>query len=243
MNFESIAYALLLGVLPALLWLWFWVQEDNLHPEPRSILILTFVAGALTVIATIFIEHFISILFSGDALITTRYVLWAATEEISKLVTVIIIAMGSREMDEPIDAMIYCITAALGFAALENSLYIFTHLSNGDMTAGLISGNVRFMGATLLHVVSSASIGFMIGLAMYKNALIRTISLMVGVILATTLHTSFNLSIIGVKSDTEVLKIFGWVWGAIIILLILFEEIKIVKPKIPEVTEELLEVK
>ena len=243
MNFESIAYALLLGVLPALLWLWFWVQEDNLHPEPRSILILTFVAGALTVIATIFIEQFISILFSGDALITTRYVLWAATEEISKLVTVIIIAMGSREMDEPIDAMIYCITAALGFAALENSLYIFTHLSNGDMTAGLISSNVRFMGATLLHVVSSASVGFMIGLAMYQNAFVRTVSLLTGVILATTLHTSFNLSIIGVKSDTEVLKIFGWVWGAIIILLILFEEIKIVKPKIPEVTEELLEVK
>jgi RsiW-degrading membrane proteinase PrsW (M82 family) len=39
----------LTAVLPALLWLFFWLREDRFHPEPRGLLILTFLAGGLVV--------------------------------------------------------------------------------------------------------------------------------------------------------------------------------------------------
>jgi RsiW-degrading membrane proteinase PrsW (M82 family) len=243
MNLETIGYALLSGILPALLWLWFWVKEDNLHPEPKKIIFLTFIAGAITVVVALVLEKFIADIFPGDLNSTTRYIFWSAAEEITKLLAVTAIALSSKEMDEPIDAMIYCITVALGFAAIENSLFIFTHLNIGDVTKGIIAGNMRFMGATLVHVVSSASIGFMIGLTLYKNIFLKSISITFGVILAITLHAAFNLSIIEVRVATDTLKIFGWVWGAIVILLILFEEIKVVKPRAPEANKNLLEIK
>ena len=233
-NFEIVAYALLSGVLPALLWLWFWIKEDNLHPEPKKLIFLAFIMGAISVLAAIFIEQSIAAEFDGNALETIRYVLLAATEEIAKLVMVIIIALATKEMDEPIDAMIYCITVALGFAAFENFLFTFNHFHTGDVAKGIITGNMRFMGATLVHVVSSASIGFMIGLSLYKNILVKAIALVTGVILAVALHSAFNLSIIRVTVETDTLKIFAWVWGAIVVLLILFEEIKVVKPKSAE---------
>jgi RsiW-degrading membrane proteinase PrsW (M82 family) len=229
MNLEIVIYALLSGILPALLWLWFWLKEDNLDPEPRKIIALTFIAGMLSVIVALLLEKFISDIFSDES---TRYIFWAAAEEIVKLIAVTIFAFNTKYFDEPIDALIYCITVAIGFAALENALFIFSHIDSGNITKGIISGNMRFIGATLVHVVSTASIGFMIGLSYYKGIIIKSISITIGVILAITLHSAFNLSIIRVTEASDTLKIFSWVWGAIIILLILFEEIKIIKPKV-----------
>jgi RsiW-degrading membrane proteinase PrsW (M82 family) len=227
MNFTSIGYALLSGVLPALLWLWFWLKEDKLHPEPKSRVFGTFIAGGIMVLFAIVFEKFV-----GDMIASTeyRYIAWAAIEELVKFAAVAIIALRSKDMDEPIDAMVYCITVALGFAALENTLFILSPLDAGDVTKTIITGNMRFVGATLVHIVSSASIGFMIGLTFYRRRITKIIFGFVGILIAITLHSAFNLSIINV-STTSTLKVFAWVWCAIIILMILFEEIKVVKPK------------
>lgn len=227
MDLTTIVYALLSGILPALLWLWFWLKEDNLHPEPRSLIALSFIGGAVVVVLAIILEKYISDIVADT---TTKYIIWAAIEEIVKFVAVSVIALRSRNMDEPIDAMIYCITVALGFAAIENALFILSSLDTGDITRSIVTGNMRFIGATLVHVISSASIGFMIGISYYKNALIKAIALLTGIILSIVLHASFNLSIIN-STAINTLKVFGWVWIAVVILIILFEEVKGIKPK------------
>lgn len=228
MDFTTIAYALLSGILPALLWLWFWLKEDNLHPEPRSLIVVSFISGMIVVVFAIFLEKFVADLISDENI---RYILWAGIEEIVKFFAVGIIALGTTSIDEPIDAMIYGITVALGFAAIENTLFVFSQLNTGEIAKSIITGNMRFLGATLVHVVSSASIGLMIGISFYKDIFVKTISVIFGVILAVALHSAFNLSIIN-ATGSNTLKIFGWVWCSVVILLIIFEEVKAIKPKI-----------
>ncbi len=218
----NIVYALLAGLLPTLLWLYFWLREDNLHPEPRSLITMSFIGGMLVVIVAIVLEKYASELIIDEKY---KYIAWASIEEICKFIVVAIIALRSRYMDEPIDAMIYCITVALGFAALENALFILSPLENGEIAKGIITGNMRFVGATLVHVVSSAIIGFMIGITFYKSRLTKVLSLIIGVILAIVLHAGFNLSIIN-ETVTNTLKVFGLVWVAVVILIMLFEEVK-----------------
>jgi RsiW-degrading membrane proteinase PrsW (M82 family) len=220
-------YALFAGILPALLWLWFWLREDNLHPEPRSLVAASFIGGMIVVIVAAVLEKYIHDVVIDE---TFRYITWAAIEEICKFIAVAIIAFPSRNMDEPIDAMIYCITVALGFAALENTLFILSPLHSGDIAKGIVTGNMRFIGATLVHTVCSAMIGFMIGISFYKNTFIKTISLITGVILAIVLHAGFNLSIIN-ETVTNTIKVFSLVWVAVVILIVLFEEIKGVNEK------------
>lgn len=218
----TFVYALLAGMLPALLWLWFWLKEDSLHPEPKKLLLCSFLGGMLTVIVAVICEKYAFDVIQSE---TYRYIAWAIIEEVCKFAAVVVIALNSKYMDEPIDAMIYCITVALGFAALENTLFILSPFHAGDISKGLVTGNMRFIGATLVHTVSTALIGFMIGISFYKNTLVKTISVIAGVILASALHASFNLSIIN-ETVTNTLKVFSWVWIAVVILLILFEEIK-----------------
>ncbi len=222
----EIFYALLAGILPAILWLWFWLKEDNLHPEPRLLLAFSFLGGMLSVALVLPLQKLVLDLLDGSTLAyatTLKYIIWAGIEEIMKLVVVYFIALRSRFLDEPIDAMIYLITVALGFAALENTFFILKPLELGNTLQALISGNLRFIGATLLHVVASATIGFSISLTFFKGKLLKRTSLLFGVILATALHAAFNLFIIQ-SSGIDTFKIFALVWVGVIILMLFFEK-------------------
>ncbi len=222
-----IVYAVLAGVIPSLIWLFFWTREDIAHPESRLILTLSFFGGMLSVALAIVAEKWVGTLFSDP---TIRYTLWAAVEEIVKFLAVLSVALFTKQNDEPIDAMIYCITVALGFAALENTLFILGPLSNGEIVKSVITGNMRFMGATLVHVVSSAVVGFALGLAFYRGYIAKVSAAIIGLGAAIAFHTAFNLSIIA-SGTVDSLKVFSWVWGAVVILIILFEEIKVVHPQ------------
>ena len=117
------------------------------------------------------------------------------------------------------------ITAALGFAALENTFFILGPLLDGNLFEGLITGNLRFIGASLLHTVSSAVIGVAIAFSYYKQARLRHDYLIFGIATAIVLHTVFNFFIIQ-ESGVHIFIVFGGVWLAAIILLLLFERIK-----------------
>jgi RsiW-degrading membrane proteinase PrsW (M82 family) len=138
-------------------------------------------------------------------------------------------ALGRKEFDEPVDALIYLITAALGFAALENIIFLIEVVANYGITAGLVTGNLRFAGATLVHILSSAIVGSSIAFSFFhKEKYCRNVFM--GLLFATLLHTLFNYFIIG-SSGESLFQIFFPLWTLIIVLLIVFEKIKGLKAK------------
>ena len=227
MSAEIVIYAFLAGILPSFIWLIFWLHEDADHPEPHSIIAAAFIGGAISVLIAALLEKYAAGIFSDPS---TRYKIWASIEEIVKFLVVASIALKASYNDEPIDAMIYAVSVALGFAAMENSLFILGILSNGDVTQGILTGGMRFIGATLVHVVSSALIGYCLGWAFYRSSRSKFLACIIGLIAAISLHAYFNLSIVDADA-VGVLKIFTWIWAAVVVLIILFEEVKGVKPQ------------
>ncbi len=178
-------------------------------------------------------EPIVLVAFLGGvvpALLWSTLLVILSQEEVFKFGAAYLAALRWGVFDEPLDAVIYLVTAALGFAALENVLFIITPLESGNWLQTIITGDLRFVGATLLHTLCSATIGLAIAFTFYKSAFVRKMAALGGVILATALHAAFNLSIIN-NAATDAFKSFAWVWGAVVILIILFEEIKAVKPR------------
>lgn len=225
-GFANLIYGILFGVLPSILWLFFWLREDNLHPEPRSILARTFLFGILATICVIPLQFLTQSLVRDGV---SQYWLWSASEEILKLIFAYMAAIHTKYLDEPIDAVIYMITVSLGFSAMENIFFLLAPMLKGDIVSTLISGNMRFVGATLLHVISSSCVGIMYAFAYYKSKKVLTISIAFGLILAITLHAFFNLFIIN-GNTTDIIKTFALVWFGAIGLLLVFEKIKTIKP-------------
>ena len=213
--------ALLGGVLPALLWLTFWLLEDRCEPEPKRYLLLTFIAGGVAVFAALWIEQRAMVYYSG----TTLLFLWAATEELLKFGAAYLVALRLRVFDEPLDAIVYMVTVALGFSAFENMLFLLTPLQNGDVLQTIIRGDLRFIGATLLHTLASATIGIALALAFYKRAAVKRMAAAAGVILAVALHTLFNFFILKGGGDTT-FWVFLFIWFGIVVMLFMTEQIK-----------------
>ncbi|MEO8637570.1 MAG: PrsW family glutamic-type intramembrane protease [Candidatus Taylorbacteria bacterium] len=246
---NTIAYSLIGGIIPALIWLWFWLKEDH-HPEPKRLIIYAFLAGMLMVPLVIPFQQYVqATIFPGDIsspslfhgptvftpfvpLLTRLFpmqvwliILWAGLEELFKFIAAYFVVLRRKDDNEPVDKIIYLITVALGFSALENALFIFNPLFDGNYSLSFITSNLRFVGATLLHTICSASIGVALGLAFYKSRLSKFLHLLGGFAVALALHTSFNLFIINSKDEIN-FAVFYFVWLSIIILLLFFEKIK-----------------
>lgn len=221
--FNTIIFSLLGGILPALLWLWFWLKEDRLHPEPKSRILIVFLVGMGSVFLVLPLEKFVFLATSSTISLFT-IIMWAGIEELAKYVVAYFSALRKKVVDEPIDTIIYMITVALGFSALENALFLFNIIDNGLLTQSIITGNSRFLGATLLHVASSAAIGVMMGLSYYKKPIIRKLYLFVGIAISILLHTTFNLLII--ELENNLFFIFAGIWVLIVLLIVLIEKVK-----------------
>jgi RsiW-degrading membrane proteinase PrsW (M82 family) len=222
----AIFFALVGGILPALFWLWFWLKEDRAHPEPRSLIILSFLAGMAAVIAVIPAQKLINDYVSNVFWIV---LLFATVEELAKFFLAKISVLHRKDVDEPTDPLIYLITVALGFSALENALFLLSPILDGQVVSGIITGNLRFVGATLLHIASSATIGTAIAFGFYRNRLHKIFYLIFGVILSVALHTLFNLLIME-GDGKNIFLVFAGVWVMIILLILMFERVKKVHP-------------
>ena len=214
--------ALLGGILPALLWLWFWLKEDSARPEPRGLIMLAFFGGMVTVPLVIPIEQIILSVSEGGIII----LLWAATEELMKYGIGIFFVLRRSAVDEPLDPIIYMITIALGFAALENTFFLLN--PSLDLLDGIVTGNLRFLGSTLLHVLASAMIGLGMALSFFKRPAIKRLWLLMGITVAIVLHSLFNFFIIN-NNGEQLLTAFMFVWIGIILLLLSFEKVKRIK--------------
>jgi len=220
---NHLALSLLAGILPTFVWLFFWLREDKERPEPKGLLLLTFFAGMLTVIFVLPFEELARTKIIDDL---ARTFSWATAEELIKYAAVAFIALKSRQIDEPIDFPIYFITAALGFAALENTLFLLKPFSLNATTEALLTGNLRFLGATLLHAVCSAMIGIGMGLTFYSSWTKKKIGLFVGILAAIILHSLFNFFIIKTGDSGNFFAVFGALWVVTIITMLLFEKLR-----------------
>ncbi len=274
--------SLLGGIVPALFWLWFWLREDRLRPEPKSALLSAFIGGIIAVLLALFIELIVYYLLA-DAnpstikdfpdilrislshfsdkhnLIDIQLNFWNQVQshfanwrflsvrniDAKKILLVVMIApiieeslkflltynicLRRKVNDEPIDASIYMLTSALGFAAVETALIISSPLAHGHLMDSFMAGNFRSIGPMLIHLISSAMLGIFMGLAFYKSRIKKFFYFITGFVLAVILHGLFNFFI--VLNDTTHNMSFFWMacfgaWIFMIILLAFFERIK-----------------
>ncbi|MCA9367227.1 PrsW family intramembrane metalloprotease [Candidatus Kaiserbacteria bacterium] len=216
--------AFLAGAVPAVFWVWFWLREDRAHPEPLFMLLLAFIAGMAVVPLALPLQELAMHIYQGD----NRILVWVVIEETLKYALALGLVLWHREVDEPIDMVVYLIVIALGFAALENTLFLYNPLVLGDYMQSLLTGGFRFLGATLLHVLASATIGMCLALTYYQPRAVQLAAGTGGLFVAIVLHYYFNVFIMDASGET-ILSVFLFVWLGVIVLFLLFEKVKLLE--------------
>ncbi len=195
--------AVVLGLLPGFAWLVFYLAEDP-HSEPKRLVFFTFLMGIAGGLLAVFAERLwnggLSAFSVGEFSILSLFGL-ALIEELVKFAGAYLSISQTPEMRDPIDPMIYMIVAALGFATLENIGTFANLTANGSLTlAALETLSFRFVGATLLHSLTSGIVGYEWSLGLAKNRPGRY--LVGGFIMAMVIHTVFNYLVLYAASLT-----------------------------------------
>ena len=137
--------------------------RDKYEREPLRLLLLALLAGALTVIPVFFVEQFISGL--GASLKGLAAAAWNAfavagfTEELFKYTALYLLIWKSPEFNEKFDGIVYAVFVALGFAGIENILYV----SQGGFSTGIS----RALTAVPAHAFFGVTMGFYFGMAKF----------------------------------------------------------------------------
>ena len=205
---EVLSYTLYIvfGILPSLIWLNFYLRRD-VRPEPKLMILKIFCYGMLATIPAIFLEtaifgEFSKLNFSSSVIFILNIFLGVAlVEESLKFLAVKFGVLKNPEFDEPVDAMIYMITAALGFAAVENVLILLNLKPLSEIFGVSL---FRFLGATFLHTLSSGICGFFIGLSFF-NTKGRGKLVSIGLFLAILLHGFYNFYIMKGEGSLKLL--------------------------------------
>lgn len=193
------------GVLPSLIWLLFYLRKDS-YPESNRMVLKIFFYGMLSALPAIFLEFGlfeISKFLKSAVLISVfnTFIGVALVEEYLKYLVVKEKALTHKECDEPLDVMLYMVIAGLGFAAVENILILFGLGQVLLLEKTLIVILVRFLGATFLHTLSSAFLGFFLALSLASSSKRRIFLFLFGLIGATLLHGFYNFFIIELENQ------------------------------------------
>ncbi len=184
---------LIFALMPSFIWLWFFLQRDR-DPEPRWMLIKVFLLGALMVVPAI---GFQSVLAFIPLIFIISLILSALIEEVVKYWASRTV-LRSPEFDEPVDAMIYMITAGLGFAAAENLLLLIGPMV-GTISDAIGISILRFLTATFIHALAPGLWGYFIARQRFQNKK----CFWWGLIAATAVHAVYNLAIFGLSDRMD----------------------------------------
>ena len=170
-----------LAVLPTVLIITYILWFDRFNREPLSLLIKLFIIGCLSVIPAILLEN---LLPSTDRIYTVVGILIYSVlgigliEEGVKFVSTKVVAYQDKAFDEIYDGIIYCVMVSLGFATVENILYVSAY---GTSTALL-----RAVTAVPAHTIFAVTMGYYLGLSKAypnKRALYQVLALVFPIIL------------------------------------------------------------
>lgn len=194
---------IVLSVVPALLLAAVLWRSDVVTREPLDKLAITFLLGFLFAgFAATLNSAFQGVFFGLGAVgsILFFYLIVGPVEETVKLLAVRLHAYRSVEFDAVIDGAVYGAMAGLGFAAIENTIYItqgYLQMTGASAGAGLAAASTAQTAAVRSfagpgHVIYSAFAGYYLGLAKF-NPDHRGPIVVKGLLIAAFIHATYNV--------------------------------------------------
>lgn len=189
------------GALPALAAMWYVDRLDAKRPEPRSTLRMLAVFGGLScvpvIIVGLFLRQFSPTGLTYASATYKSFVLAGFVEESAKLACIWFIVWKRSEFNERMDGIVYAAHAGLGFALVENVLYLLQPTSIGAWL-GMFIG--RAVLAIPLHAISAGMMGYFAARKRFDG---KGIGLFGGWLVAIAIHGFYDVFLFSIPVATK----------------------------------------
>jgi protease PrsW len=162
--------------------------KDKHEREPLSLLLISFLYGGLSTLVTLFVSWPVNVLIltKEDDVIEQFFNAFfkvALIEEFSKFIFVRFILYNNKNFNEPFDGIVYAVMVSMGFATVENIIYVFQY--------GFTTGVLRMFTAVPAHAAFAVLMGFFLGKAKFTHRKGLYFSL-IALLAPTLFHGSYD---------------------------------------------------
>ncbi len=179
---------LFLSVLPAGLLMFFIYRQDKYQKEPIKSLLKAFFGGTLAVVFTLILvkitDYTIGLIpYLNQTVFYDSFITAGIPEELCKFLVFMIFIWNDKNFDEFFDGIVYASFISLGFATVENIMYV--------MPGGIGTGIVRALISVPAHFLFGVIMGYFFSLAKF-NSEKRGRYIFIGLLFAMVAHGMFD---------------------------------------------------
>lgn len=179
---------LFLALAPTLAIAWFVWFKNEYQKEPLKHVAVSFFLGVLSAIPAVYFSITLGKIFPVDysdigSVAIHAFIVVALAEEFAKFLVLRFYAYRQPEFDEPYDGIVYGVMVSLGFAAIENVLYV----AEGGLSVALL----RMFTAVPAHASFGIIMGYYFGLA-WQNKTFEKQHIFRGLLAATLFHGVYD---------------------------------------------------
>lgn len=224
---EAVAIGMVLSAIPfgPVIGCYLWL--DRYEPEPRSLLLLGLGWGAFVATsAAIFLQAFDAFAFGPSEAVESVLVA-PITEEAAKGAFILLLLFYRRaEFDGILDGIVYAGMVGVGFAFIEDILYLSQAYIGEDGRTGGIEDAValfiiRGVASPFAHPFFTAFIGIGIGIAVAsRNRSVRVIAPVLGYLAAVSAHAAWNGSLLIGGGEGALLAYVAVMMPAFVIMVV-----------------------
>lgn len=181
---------IVLALLPVIVLGVYVYRSDRYEKEPLRMLFKAFFFGCLSVIPAVILELMLGAFAPSGPLfgVYNGFVVAGCSEELSKILLLSWAVWKSRDFNEYFDGIVYACFVSLGFAAVENFMYVF---QSGSFAIALTTGAMRAVLSVPGHFLFGVAMGYFFALAKFRPAERRR-NLMLAFLVPMLMHGTFD---------------------------------------------------
>ncbi len=182
---------IILAGLPVILIIIYIYKRDKYEKEPLKLILKAFFFGMLVPVAVLGVAYLLKNFVLVDTSYTSQvgkafydaFIYAALLEEGFKFLALMLAVWKNEEFNEKFDGIVYAVSVGLGFALIENFLYILPTMDYG-------AAYTRFFTAVPGHAIDGVIMGYFVGIAKFSDK--RNLNLAIGFILAFLAHGFYD---------------------------------------------------
>ncbi len=186
----SISILLALSILPVVLLMVFIYRQDKYQKEPIKSLAKAFIGGMIAIPLDLMIVRLLGMVYQSNTIFYTAFLQAGLPEELSKFIIFMVFIWRDKNFDEYMDGIVYASFIGLGFACVENIMYVFTAEAEAA-GMGVSTSISRGLLSVPAHFLFGVVMGYFMSLAKFEKEH-RMLNLLLGLGFAALAHGLFD---------------------------------------------------